>query len=150
MSAIANIVAFDGDATPVSHTFVPIAVTREKGEVTAIWREQLADVPVYAQPSVTMKLKRMGSGVYRVSSRVEVPVMESIGTQNAAGYTAPPKVAHIPTVETAGYFHERSTIANRRLVRQLSVNINNGVETTVTPVTTGPAAELYDLLVSPN
>lgn len=150
MSSIANIVAFDGAATPVSHTFVPLSVTRDKGEVTAHYREQLADVPVYAQPSVTMKIKRMGSGVYRVSTRVETPVMESIGAQNSAGYTAPPKVAHIPTVETVGFYHERSTITNRRLVRQLSTNIMNGVATTVAPVLTGPAAELFDQLVAPN
>lgn len=151
MSAIANIVAFDGAATPVSHTFVPESVTRgTNGEVTAIWREQLADVPVYAQPLHIMKKKRMNSGVYRVSSRTEVPVMESVGAQNAAGYTAPPKVAHVLTKEGTGLFHERSTIAERRLVRQLNININGGIATTVTPVTTGPAAELFDLLVAPN
>lgn len=150
MSSIANIVAFDGAATPVQHTFVPESVTRIKDEVIAIYREQLADVPVYAQPLHILKKKRMGSGVYRVSSRTEVPVMESVGAQNAAGYTAPPKVAYINTKEDVGLFHERSTITDRRLVRQLSVNISNGIATSVTPVTTGPVAELFDLLVAPN
>lgn len=150
MGAIANIVAFDGAATPVSHTFIPVSVVREGDEVTASWREALTNVPVYAQPHVTMKLKRMGSGVYRVSSRVEVPVMESISGQNAAGYTAAPKVAYVNTEETIGYFHERSDILGRRLVRQLSNNIMNGVATSVVPVTSGPAADLFDLLNAPN
>lgn len=150
MSAIANIVAFDGAAPPVSHTFIPVSVVREGDEVTASWREALTNVPVYAQPNVTMKLKRMGSGVYRVSSRVEVPVMESISGQNAAGYTAAPKVAYVNTEETIGYFHERSDILGRRLVRQLSNNIMNGVATSVAPVTSGPAADLFDLLNAPN
>lgn len=150
MSAIANIVAFDGAATPVSHTFLPVSVVREADEVVADWREALASVPVYAQPRVTMKLKRMGSGVYRVSSRVSVPVMETVGSQNAAGYTAAPKVAYENTEENIGYFHERSDITGRRLVRQLAINIMNGVSTSVTPVTTGPVADLFDLLSAPN
>lgn len=150
MAAIANLVAFDGASTPVSHTFLPVSVVRDKDEVVAEWREALASVPVYAQPRVTMKLKRMGSGVYRVSSRVSVPVMETVGAQNAAGYTAAPKVAFENTVETVGYFHERSDITGRRLVRQLAVNIDNGIATSVAPVTTGPAADLFDLLNAPN
>lgn len=150
MSAIANIVAYDGAATPVLHTFLPVSVVRDKDEVVAEWREALATVPVYAQPRITMKLKRMGSGVYRVSSRTSVPVMETVGSQNAAGYTAAPKVAYENTDENVGYFHERSDITGRRLVRQLAVNIMNGVSTSVTPVTTGPVADLFDLLSAPN
>lgn len=150
MAQIANIVAYDGAATPVLHTFIPVSVVREKDEVIADWREAIASVPVYAQPRVTMRLKRLGSGVYRVSSRVSVPVMETVGSQNAAGYTAAPKVAYEDTIETIGYFHERSVITGRRLVRQLAVNIDNGVATSVTPVTTGPVADLFDLLSAPN
>lgn len=150
MSQIANLVAFDGAATPVSHTFLPVSVVREKDEVIADWREAVASVPVYAQPRVTMRLKRMGSGVYRVSSRVSVPVMETVGSQNAAGYTAAPKVAYENTVETVGYFHERSDITGRRLVRQLATNISGGVTTSVAPVVTGPVADLFDLLSAPN
>jgi hypothetical protein len=150
MSAIANIVAFDGAASPVSHTFLPVSVVREKEEVIAEWREALSAVPVYAQPRVTMRMKKMGSGVYRVSSRVSVPVMETVGAQNAAGYTAAPKVAYENTQESIGYFHERSDITGRRLVRQLANNIMNGVATSVAPVTTGPIADLFDLLSAPN
>lgn len=150
MSQIANLVAYDGAATPVLHTFLPVSVVREKDEVVADWREALSTVPVYAQPRVTMKLKRMGSGVYRVSSRVSVPVMESIGSGNAAGYTAAPKVAYENTVETIGYFHERSDITGRRLVRQLANNTMGGITTSVAPVTTGPVADLFDLLSAPN
>lgn len=150
MAQIANIVAYDGATTPVLHTFLPVGVSRNGDEVTADWREALASVPVYAQPRITMKLKRMGSGIYRVSNRVVVPVMETVGSQNAAGYTAAPKVAYENTVETIGYFHERSDLAGRRLVRQLAVNIDGNIATSVTPVTTGPVPELFDLLNAPN
>jgi hypothetical protein len=54
------------------------------------------------------------------------------------------------TVETVGLFHERSTITDRRLARQLAINISNGVATSVTPNTTAAVAELFDLLTAPN
>lgn len=149
MSAIANIVVFDGAATPVSHTLVPISVTRENGVVEALWREQLASVPVYAQVWCKMKIERLKSGVYRVESRVVVPVMEAVTGQNAAGYTAAPKVAYEDTVITTGLFHERGSVTGRRLARQLAVNIDGSVPTSVTPVTTGPLPELFDLLAAP-
>ena len=49
MSAIGNIVAFDGATTPVSHTLVPISVTRERGKVTAVYREKITTLPDEAQ-----------------------------------------------------------------------------------------------------
>lgn len=149
MGQMANIVAYDGAATPVLHTFYPIGVEKTKDEVVATWREELPNVPMYAQGKVTMKLKRLSTGVYRVAQRVEIHVMESVGAQNASGYTAPPKVAHVTSVETVGYYHERATIEQRRLVRQLAINIDGSVTTSVAPVTTGPVPELFDLLRTP-
>lgn len=149
MSAMADIVAYDGASTPASHTFKPQQVTREDGLITAVWKEVVTTVPDAAQGTVTMSLKKMNSGVYKLNSRVAIPVMEAINGNNSSGYTAAPKVAYIDTVDTVCYFHERSTIADRRLVRQMSINILNGVITSVTPVTTGPVAELFDLLLAP-
>lgn len=149
MSAIANIVAFDGAATPVSHTLVPVSVSREKNTVTAKWREALAGVPTNAQVNCTMKLEQLQSGVYKVESRVVVPVQEVVTGSNSAGYSAAPKVAYENTVVTTGYFAERSDVAGRRLVRQLAVNIDGSVATSVAPVTTGPLPELFDLLIAP-
>lgn len=150
MSAQANIVAFDGAATPVSHTLVPADASRDasSGELIAEWREALTTVPVYAQVRAKTTCKRLASGVYRVATIVEVPVMESVSGQNAAGYTAAPKVAYTNTVQVVGYFHERSTVAERRLARQLAVNIAGSVSTSVTPVTTGVVPELMDQLIS--
>lgn len=74
--------------------------------------------------------------------------MEAVTNQNAAGYTAPPKVAHIVTQEWVGYYHERSTQADRKLGRQLLINILGGIATTVTPSTTGMVKELIDDITS--
>lgn len=149
MANIANITVFDGAATPVSHTLLPVAVTRSKDEVLAEWRENLTTVPVYAQIRASMKIQRMKSGVYRVEQRVVVPVMESVSGVNASGYTAAPKVAYENTIVTTGFFHERSDAVGRRLVRQLAVNLSGNISTSVAAVTAGPLPDLFDLLVAP-
>jgi hypothetical protein len=149
MSSISNITAFDGASTPVSHTLLPVSVSREREKVTAVWREAATGVPVYAQVKLTMSLERQKSGVYRLSSRTVVPVQEVVTGSNSAGYSAQPKVAYENTIDMVAFFSERSDVAGRRLVRQLAINIAGGISTSVTPVTTGPAAELFDLLNAP-
>lgn len=150
MANQANITVFDGAATPVSHTLIPAGVAREKDTITAQWRESLNNVPVNAQVTCTMRITRLKSGVYKTESKVEVPVMESISGQNAAGYTAAPRVAYVNTVSTTGFFHERSDANGRRLVRQMAVNIGGNISTSVVPATSGPLADLFDLLVAPS
>lgn len=149
MSAIANIVAFDGQTTPVSHTFVAASVSRSGTDVVATYKEATAGVPEDAQGRVTIKYSKLGSGVNRTSVRVELPVMESISGVNSAGYTAAPKVAYVDTVEVVGYYHPRSIISGRRGVRQLAANVMNNVTTSVAAATTGPIPELYDTLITP-
>jgi len=150
MSAQANIVAFDGAATPVTHTFVPFSSAKDPklGELVADWREALSTVPAYAQITVQTRQRRLPTGVYQMSIIVAVPVMEAVSGQNAAGYTAAPKVAYTNTVKVIGFFHERSTIAERRLARQLAVNIAGSVATSVAPVTTGVSPELLDQIIT--
>lgn len=150
MSTIANIVAFDGATTPVSHTFVPQSVTREKNKITAFYKEANVSVPDVAQGKITLSLEKLSSGVYKVDSRVEIPVMESIAGNNSSGYTAAPKVAYIDTVNSTGFFSDRSTITDRRITRGISNNVMSGVSTTVALVLTGPVAELFDQLVMPS
>lgn len=149
MSAIGNIVVFDGAATPVSHTLIPISVTRKDDTVTAEYREMVASVPAYAQVRVTAKLALLKSGVYKAEFKVVVPVMEAILNQNAAGYTAAPKVAYENTFMTTAFLHQRSTVTDRRLARQLLVNVSGNISTSVAAATTGPFSELFDQLVAP-
>jgi hypothetical protein len=149
MSAIANITVFDGAATPVSHTLTAISVSRGEREVTAEWREMLASVPAYAQVRASMKIETLKSGVFKTELRVVVPVMEAITNQNAAGYTAAPKVAYENTLVTTGFFHPRSTVTDRRLARQLICNLLNNISTSVAAASTGPFPELVDQLVAP-
>lgn len=151
MSAQANIVAFDGAPTPVSHTLVPAMIQPGvDGELLAFYREALTTIPVYAQINARVSQRRLKSGIYRVALTVEQPVMEAVSGQNAAGYTAAPKVAYVNTVQIVGLFHERSTIAERRLVRQLALNIGGNISTSVAAVATGPVPELIDQMIVPS
>lgn len=148
MSAQSNITVFDGAATPVSHTLVGEGIERlSDGTLKATWKESLAGVPDYAQIRITATKRKLPSGVFRCAMRVEVPVMEAVNGQNSSGYTAPPKVAYVDTTEAVGFYHERSIVTGRRLSRQIMVNLMGNVSTTVTPVTTGPAPELFDQLI---
>ncbi len=147
MASQANITVFDGAATPVSHTLIPVSTSNENGELVAIWRENITTLPVEAQISLTMKQKKLPSGVTRVAIRTEIPVMESISGQNAAGYTAAPKVAYIDTQESVYYASPRSTTAGRRLTRQLHINVLGNVSTSVAAATSGFAPDLIDSLI---
>lgn len=149
MSSIVDITVFDGAGTPVSHTLKAVSVFREKGKTVALWRENLANVPVYAQIKAMVILEELKSGVVRTEVRAEVPVMESINGANASGYTAAPKVAYTDTYMGIGYHHPRSTVSSRRLCRQLVLNLLGGITTSVVPATTGPAVEAVDHLLAP-
>jgi len=150
MANISNITVFDGQATPVSHTFVAESVTRvTPSKITATWRESSAATPVVAQPRLSIALEKLKSGIFRVERKLEQPILEQATTTGVDGYYAPPKVAHVLTDVRYSFYHERSTEVQRRLVRQMGTNIDNGVSTSVAPVLTGPVAELFDQLITP-
>jgi len=150
MSAQSNITVFDGASTPVSHTLVPIGVARERGVIEGMWREALTTLPLMAQIRFTTRSESLKSGVMKLSATSVVPVMEAIGSQNAAGYTAPPNVAHEPMYHTTLYRSPRATINDCRLGRQLHVNLLGNVSTSVAPVTTGFCPELFDQAINPS
>lgn len=152
MANIADVVVFDGAIPPVSHTLKALSVERNKtsGKIEAVWREQLATLPTYAQAELRLSLVRTSrSGVWHATWGVRVPVMESVSGQNSAGYTAAPKVAYVNEYGCYGHFHERSTIAERRLVKQMVNNLGGNVSTSVTPVSAGVIDELVSQLIMP-
>ncbi len=137
MANIANITVYDGAATPVLHTLNAVSVTKENGVTMALWREGLSTLPTEAQVRVEMRQRTLKSGVVETRTRVVVPTMESVSGQNSAGYTAAPKVAFEDAEEWVSYSHPRSTIAGRRLAKQILTNLSNNVATSVAAATTG-------------
>lgn len=150
MAQIADITVYDGAATPVSHTLRAIqSQTNPSGVVEAVYREMLSGTPVYANVQATLRLKHLNSGVTRVDAEVAVPVMEAIGSQNAQGYTAAPRVAYVNRIVVTGYFHQRSTVTDRRIAKQIAANLLNNVSTSVVAASSGPVPDLFDSLVPP-
>lgn len=149
MANIVDITVFDGAATPAVHILSGISVARDGQKVTASYRENIPNVPVYACPRLTMIMERLKSGVYRLEARTAIPVMEAVLNQNAAGYTAAAKVAYENTLVTIGLFHERSDMNGRRLAKQLHVNLLGGISTSVVPQVAGALDDLFSRLAAP-
>lgn len=147
MANIANIVVYDSGA--VAHTFNPVSTSREGDTQVAEWRENAAGVPLEAQSTIIARLQKSKSGVNRVDLEVVVPTLETIGAQNAAGYTAAPKVAYVLRGKAQFFWHPRTTEANRTFVRQILANFVNGVATNVAPTTTGLVPDLADRVLFP-
>jgi len=116
MSAIANVVINDGQATPVSHTFFPV-----KSTPVAEYRENLASLPVAGQGTLTVALTQK-NGLYKVRSTLELPVMEEATGANSEGYTAAPKVAHTLRADCVFFAHARTTEDQRNDLVELLVN----------------------------
>lgn len=123
MSSMANILLKDDAATPVETTFSPVTDTPHP-----LWRGQTAGIPFDGQPTVeVMANERQKSGAYRRVLKVNVPVMETLGTDGtSAGYQAAPKVAYNETFIVTQYSSGRSTTADRANALKMIVGILAG------------------------
>lgn len=137
MAAMANILIKD-DANPlVEATLVPVTNARPK------WRAMLAGVPVDGQITVEQLVnEKLADGSYRQVLKLEVPVMETLGTAGtSAGYVAPQKVAFkIPcTVSVVRNF--RATDAMMANVVKFALGLLGGASaTTATGTLNGTSA----------
>jgi len=137
MAQIADIIAFDGESTPVQHTFYADHVEYVNGDLTAYYEEKVANVPAYAQGTALLTRRKVKSGMVRSALRVNIHALEQAAGQNLAGYTAPPKVANTDSYEMVQWWAPRSISQGRQNVRTLAKNIINGQTTTQTPTTSG-------------
>jgi len=147
MAQQANITVFDGATTPVTHSIKTDGVRQEGATAFALWKESVGTVPDYAQIRLTQVRQKLRSGAVKVTSRVEVPVMESVSGQNAAGYTAAPKVAYTERHEYVTYKHQRSTPYQSQVAAQMLLNWMGNVSTSVAAVNTGIVADLHQNLL---
>lgn len=158
MSAMTNLLVKD-DGTPTEFTLQPITDTPNP-----FWRAAVANVPVDGQPRLTFALEKLKSGDYKVSAKLEVPVMETLGASGtSAGYVAPPAVAYVNTGWVTLICSARSTIADRaNLLRMLAGIIQGASSTTNTGIlannaaadawknSTLPITQAFISLISPN
>jgi len=127
MSAAANIVLNDAQATPVAHTFIPIGPDAQG----AWWFEDQSASESIGFNRISMLLKRVGnpapgsnSGdrVNRVRVSLHCPVLETLGT-NDSGLTPPPTVAHVERMAVEFIIPERASLQNRKDLRKYAYGL---------------------------
>lgn len=119
MPVFGNIIINDGQATPVAHTFIPIAI--ENG--VAIWQDQTGGVPL-GYSTITWVPKRPASqpraGLQSSSDRVtrqkltvSTSTMTTLGTTDA-GLTPPPTISHVHRAVMEFVQPERGSLQERK------------------------------------
>lgn len=159
MAQMANFLVKDDAATPKEWTLVPITDTP-----IPFWRGNDVAIPLEGQPRLTFAADKLKNGGYKVTAKLEVPTMETLGASGtSAGYVAPPKVAYVTTCIFTMFVDRRSTIADRMNALRMAVGILQGATSTTATGTlansaaggawtasTAPAPSLFNGLVLPN
>lgn len=126
MAAMVKFLVKDDATTPKEFSLNPISDTPNP-----FWRGGEVDVPIEGQLRFNLTQVRLKNGSFKVTAKLETPVMESIGTSgNTAGYVAPPKVAYVVTSIFTMFVDKRSTIADRANQLKLMVGILQGANNT--------------------
>lgn len=159
---MANMVTFaqTDDSNPlVTHTFVPVTDTPNP-----FWRGSNPTTPLEGQVRLSSTVEQQKNGSYKITTKLEVPVMETLGASGtAAGYVAPPKVAYTNVVIFTMFADRRSTIADRSNIYKIMLGLLAGATATVDQGTLNGASladaiknstrqipQLYTSLVVPN
>lgn len=123
MTVAVDIVVADAQATPVSHTFVPLGrdpagvmwfEDRSAANSVGFWRISIDD----SKMPTPQKAGRSSDRAYRTTVGIHFPVLEVQGP-GAAPFVPAPTVAYIPRVFVEFIDPERSTLANRQDVAKM-------------------------------
>lgn len=137
MSAMTNILVKDDAGTPKEFTLYPITDTP-----IPLWRGSDASTPLEGQPRLSGSAEKMKNGAYKITAKLEIPVMETLGASGtSAGYVAPPKVAYVNTGIITLFCDKRSTTQDRANLLKMLIGIAQGASsTTATGVLSQTAA----------
>lgn len=113
MADMTNILLQDDTDTTI--TLIPVSNANQN----LMWRGDAASVPIDGQVRLTSTWERLKSGDYRLSAKLEVPVMETIGAAAATGYVANAKVAYVMVGIFTLFAPARSSIADRANVYRM-------------------------------
>lgn len=109
MPAMTNLSVNDDATSQGTITLIPITDTPDP-----LWRSAIAGVPFEGQVKFTQSMVKQKNGNFKLTVKLEVPVMETLGASgSSAGYVAPPKVAYVTTAILSVFVDRRSTIADR-------------------------------------
>lgn len=126
MPAMTNILVKDDAAAPKEWTLLPVSDTPNPN-----WRANDAALPLAGQPRLWQSVEQVKSGDWKITAKLEVPVMETLGASGAAtGYVAPQQVAYVTTAIFTMFCSPRSTIADRANTLKLAIGIIQGATAT--------------------
>lgn len=126
MPAMTNILVKDDAATPKEWTLVPVSDTPIPN-----WRANDAGIPLAGQPRYWVSTEQVKSGDYKITAKLEVPVMETLGASGASsGYVAPPAVAYVTTFIGTMFCSPRSTTADRANALKMAIGAMQGASAT--------------------
>jgi len=159
MSQMTNILVKDDAATPKEWTLVPITDTP-----VPFWRANDPLIPLEGQPRLTFSADKLKTGGYKITVKLEIPTMETLGASGtSAGYVAPPKVAYITPCIFTMFADKRSTIADRINSFRMMIGVLQGATSTTATGTlsntaaggawtanVSPAVSLFNGLILPN
>jgi len=160
MAAMTNLLVKDDTVTtPVEFTLTPVSDTP-----IPKWRGTAANVLLDGQLRYEASAVKQKNGSYKITTKLEVPVLETLGASGTAlGYVAPPKVAYVTTCIFTMFADKRSTSQDRANAVKLAIGMIQGASsTTATGVLANTAAgnawvnsvlpipQLYTGVVVPN
>lgn len=116
MPAINTVVVNDAETTPVAHTYYPV-----QSSPVAVYRENIAALPISGQGQITLGLSQKGE-LYKLRVTMDLPVMEEASGANPQGYTAAPRVAHTVRADCTFFATRRSTASQRKNLMELFMN----------------------------
>lgn len=159
MPAMTNLIVKDDASTPKAWTFIPITDTPDP-----FWRTNDLTLALEAQPRYTASSRKMKNGDYKISAKLELPVMETIGTAGAStGYLAPAKVAHTLTFIGTMFSSKRATAQDKANCLRMATAMMQGATSVVDTGTlannalgniwsasAAPITQLYVSLITPN
>jgi hypothetical protein len=154
-----NLLVKDDAATPKEWTLIPISDNPE-----SFWRANDSAIPLDGQPRLTVSVVKQKNGGYKITAKLEVPTMETLGASGtSSGYVAPPRVAYVTPVIITMFADKRSTSADRMNALNMAVGLCQGASSvtasgTLTQATAGagwsasaaPLVQLFNGLVVPN
>lgn len=137
MAIMTNLLVKDDATTPKEWTLIPIT-----DHPFPQWRANDVSIQIEGQPRFSEIVEKLKNGNYKVTAKLELPVMETLGASGAsAGYVAPPKVAYVTTVIFTMFADRRSTIADRANAYKMMIGIMQGASgTTATGTLTNTSA----------
>jgi len=120
MPAIGNIVINDGAATPVAHTFAPVAVNGD----LASYADRSGGISV-GYPTITASLAAPSktSRLYKARIKVVMPVLETISNSTMSGIAPAPTKAYDITADMTFLMPERSTLQDRKNILAFAKNL---------------------------